>query len=84
MFLEKLLVRTLAVINRGEHSTKPPEARERIVDLFGDVPRVELFARDMCPGWEQTGLELDGMDVREYIECEAPAACRLPLLGART
>ena len=28
-----------------EHSKKPNEARERIVKLIGDVPRIELFAR---------------------------------------
>ena len=28
-----------------EHSKKPQEARERIVQLMGDVPRIELFAR---------------------------------------
>jgi N6-adenosine-specific RNA methylase IME4 len=41
-----------------EHSIKPQEARDRIVRLYGDVPRLELFARrdpsDMFPpfdGW---------------------------------
>lgn len=28
-----------------EHSRKPDEVRNRIVDLFGDIPRIELFAR---------------------------------------
>lgn len=28
-----------------EHSKKPEEARNRIVQLMGDVPRIELFAR---------------------------------------
>ena len=28
-----------------EHSRKPSEIRDRIVELCGDVPRVELFAR---------------------------------------
>lgn len=27
------------------HSQKPDKARERIVELFGDIPRIELFAR---------------------------------------
>jgi len=30
----------------GRHSAKPDEVRQRIVDLCGDVPRVELFARE--------------------------------------
>jgi N6-adenosine-specific RNA methylase IME4 len=29
----------------GGHSRKPPEVRDRIVELLGDRPRVELFAR---------------------------------------
>ena len=33
-----------------EHSRKPEEAREKIVALMGDVPRVELFARQSPPG----------------------------------
>lgn len=49
------------------HSQKPPESRHRIVDLFGDLPRIELFARDRVPGWEATGLELDGRDIRDAI-----------------
>lgn len=42
----------------GEHSAKPPETRDRIVELFGDVPRIELFARDRVDGWDADGLEL--------------------------
>lgn len=40
------------------HSAKPPEVRDRIVQLMGDVPRIELFARERCPGWEAYGNEL--------------------------
>lgn len=39
------------------HSEKPPETRDRIVQLLGDVPRVELFARQAVPGWARWGLE---------------------------
>jgi N6-adenosine-specific RNA methylase IME4 len=45
-----------------QHSVKPHEARERIVTLYGDVPRLEMFARrdpdDMFPpfdGWALWG-----------------------------
>jgi len=31
------------------HSKKPDETRTRIVQLFGDVPRIELFARGATP-----------------------------------
>jgi N6-adenosine-specific RNA methylase IME4 len=43
---------------RGQHSAKPPEARDRIVRLLGDVPRIELFARERVPGWEAWGNQL--------------------------
>ena len=32
------------------HSKKPDEARDKIVALMGDLPRVELFARQTPPG----------------------------------
>lgn len=39
------------------HSEKPQEVRDRIVQLLGDVPRVELFARQAVEGWDRWGLE---------------------------
>ena len=42
-----------------EHSRKPDEAREKIVALMGDVPRVELFARQITPGWDVWGNEVE-------------------------
>ena len=39
------------------HSQKPDEVRERIVKLVGDVPRIELFARQSAPGWDCWGNE---------------------------
>lgn len=42
----------------GRHSAKPHEARERIVELMGDVPRIELFAREKVPGWDAWGDEV--------------------------
>ncbi len=44
----------------GAHSVKPLEARVRIVELFGDVPRIELFAREVVPGWHGHGLDYPG------------------------
>ncbi len=41
------------------HSKKPDEAREKIVALMGDVPRVELFARQSTPGWDVWGNEVE-------------------------
>ncbi len=41
------------------HSKKPDEVRDRIVTLMGDLPRVELFARQATPGWDIWGNEVD-------------------------
>lgn len=38
-----------------EHSKKPNEVRERIVQLLGDLPRIELFARQEVEGWKNWG-----------------------------
>jgi site-specific DNA-methyltransferase (adenine-specific) len=39
------------------HSKKPDETRRRIVELLGDVPRIELFARQRAEGWDAWGNE---------------------------
>ena len=41
-----------------EHSKKPAETRDRIVELFGDIPRIELFARQYAEGWDCWGNEV--------------------------
>ncbi len=40
------------------HSQKPEEARDRIVQLMGEIPRVELFARQTADGWDCWGDEV--------------------------
>lgn len=40
------------------HSKKPAEVRDRIVQLCGDVPRIELFAREYSDGWDVWGNEV--------------------------
>lgn len=42
-----------------EHSKKPDEARKRIIQLFGDIPRIELFARQKTEGWDVWGNEVE-------------------------
>lgn len=51
-------VKQLVIAPRSRHSAKPPEVRDRIVRLFGDVPRLEMFARSKTPGWDVWGNEL--------------------------
>lgn len=46
-----------------EHSKKPDEVRERIIRLCGDLPRIELFARERTQGWDAWGNEIES-DVR--------------------
>lgn len=41
-----------------EHSKKPQEVRNRIVQLMGDLPRIELFAREKTEGWDVWGNEI--------------------------
>jgi N6-adenosine-specific RNA methylase IME4 len=41
-----------------EHSRKPDETYARIERLFGDVPRIELFAREQRPNWSAWGDQL--------------------------
>jgi len=41
-----------------EHSRKPDCVRDRIVELCGDLPRIELFAREKVDGWDHWGNEL--------------------------
>lgn len=52
-------VRQLILAPVREHSRKPDEVHEKIVDLMGDVPRVELFARRPCTGWDIWGNEVE-------------------------
>jgi len=50
-------VREVIVTPLQRHSAKPPEVRERIVELMGDLPRIELFAREKAEGWDVWGDE---------------------------
>jgi N6-adenosine-specific RNA methylase IME4 len=41
-----------------KHSQKPDETRDKIVELCGDIPRIELFARQHAEGWDCWGNEV--------------------------
>lgn len=43
----------------GDHSEKPEETYEKIIAIFGDLPRIILFARRRRPGWYAFGDEVD-------------------------
>ena len=51
-------VRQLVMDKRREHSRKPDRIRNDIVELCGDLPRIELFARQRLDGWDSWGNEL--------------------------
>jgi N6-adenosine-specific RNA methylase IME4 len=40
------------------HSKKPNLVRDKIVELVGDLPRIELFARESADGWDVWGNEV--------------------------
>lgn len=60
-------VRCLQRAKMGRHSEKPFLFHEKIVELMGDVPRAELFARVPRDGWDCYGNEIDGLDIREAL-----------------
>lgn len=51
-----------------EHSRKPDCISDRIVELFGNLPRVELFARHTKEGWDTWGNEIDGLTIEDHLE----------------
>lgn len=58
----------LIISPREEHSKKPDIVRDEIVRLFGDLPRIELFARQKVDGWDCLGNDIDGQDIRDYLQ----------------
>lgn len=56
-------VSSVIISERERHSKKPDEVRERIVELMGDLPRIELFARETFPGWDCWGNEIADNDM---------------------
>lgn len=84
----------LPVVNRGvrqvilaptsRHSEKPEESYSRIETLFGEVPRLELFARKSRSRWVTLGNEIDGRDIRESLETlarESESLAEYPTAG---
>lgn len=63
-------IKQLVISERTAHSKKPNIVRKLIVDLMGDLPRIELFARgdktkdlfsfNRFDGWDTFGNEVEG------------------------
>ena len=51
-------VSQIVLEEKREHSRKPDTVRNRIVELMGDLPRIELFARQYAEGWDCWGNEV--------------------------
>lgn len=50
-----------------EHSKKPGIVRDKIVELVGDLPRIELFAREKVKGWDSWGNEIESdVSIEDY------------------
>lgn len=57
-FLKNRSVSQLIVEPIGVHSAKPNIVRNKIVELCGDIPRIELFARQEVDNWDCWGDEV--------------------------
>jgi N6-adenosine-specific RNA methylase IME4 len=55
-------VLSVALEQRLEHSRKPAHFRNALVTLYGDIPRIEMFARESSPGWDSWGNETTKFD----------------------
>ena len=58
--IKPLVRNVLSVVHseRREHSKKPDEIRDYITQICGDLPRIELFARQYADGWDCWGNEV--------------------------
>lgn len=67
-------VEQVLISKRGKHSKKPVEIRNRIVRLFGELPRVEIFARNGDGFFEDSqflGWDVFGNEVNNSINLPA-------------
>ncbi len=55
---ENKTTKNIIFSNQRKHSQKPKETRDMIVSCSGNLPRIELFARDKKPGWDVWGNEV--------------------------
>lgn len=63
-------IHQIVISHIEEHSRKPQEVRERIIHLMGDVPRIELFAREKADGFDVWGNEVESdIELMEEETC---------------
>ena len=51
-------ISSVIISPREAHSKKPDIVRTKIIQLYGNVPRIELFARTQYEGWDVFGNEV--------------------------
>lgn len=61
-------ISSIIISPRQKHSLKPSEAKKKIVEFCGDIPRLEMFARKKSLGWTAIGNEIDGMDIKDSLK----------------
>ena len=67
---------------RREHSQKPAAFRKLIEELCGQRPRIELFARESCRGWDTWGAEVGKLDGRRVPRGHEPGRLRAEAEGS--
>lgn len=61
-------VSQIIISPREEHSKKPSIVRDKIDELFGDLNKIELFARQDVANWKSLGNDIDGTDITDSIK----------------
>lgn len=51
-------IKNTHIFPRTKHSEKPSQFRDLIQSLYGDISKIELFARERCKGWDAWGNEI--------------------------
>ena len=69
-------VRRLLAAPVRAHSEKPDLFYTEVERLFGNVPRVDVFARRQRDGWDALGDEIDGRDIHDAIRQVSPVRVR--------
>ena len=75
-----MAIQTHSVVSVLNHHGNIPESlktvRNNIVTFFGDVPRIELFAREQSPGWSVLGNQSDKYNEQELLATRKEEAAR--------
>lgn len=74
-------VSQLIVEPRERHSKKPDVTRDKITELVGELPRLEMFARQKTDGWDVWGNEVEKdvflaeADYDDYVDKQGQHHC---------